>query len=185
MARRVPAGLPPDTVLRNGAILIADQCGFTRTVLTQGAAVALSRIHAIRRLLVPVMRSSGGEVYKVEADNLFAFFTGPGEALRCALECHRVLAADGRRRRLREPLAVGIGIGFGEMLYLPSEDDYYGAEVNLASKLGEDIAEGGETLLTERAAAPLALEPSTAGRPGRWRRVALSGVSIRFRPWTA
>ena len=38
------------------------------------------------------------------------------------------------------------------------DDDFYGHELNLASKLGEDIAESGETLLTEAAHARLIAE---------------------------
>jgi len=36
----------------------------------------------------------------------------------------------------------------GKMLYSETLEGYFGEEMNLASKLGEDIAEGGETLLT-------------------------------------
>jgi class 3 adenylate cyclase len=42
------------------------------------------------------------------------------------------------------------GIGYGEVLIVQDED-LYGAEVNLASKLGEDLASRNEVLLTESA----------------------------------
>ena len=72
---------------------------------------------------------------------------------------------------LTNPLQVSIGIGYGDLHYVTSEDDYYGAEVNLASKLGEDVACGGETLLTEAALA--AIREPVEGRAGR-RRYALA-----------
>jgi class 3 adenylate cyclase len=43
-----------------------------------------------------------------------------------------------------------IGIGCGDVLMLEKED-MYGSEFNLASKLGEDLAERGEILLTSAA----------------------------------
>jgi class 3 adenylate cyclase len=43
-----------------------------------------------------------------------------------------------------------IGIGFGRILQL--DDDAFGDEVNLAYKLGEDIAKGREILITASAA---------------------------------
>ncbi len=42
------------------------------------------------------------------------------------------------------------GIGYGEILIIENED-IFGSEVNLASKLGEDLAQRGEILLTEAA----------------------------------
>jgi len=40
-----------------------------------------------------------------------------------------------------------IGLGYGDMLRI-AEDDVFGAEVNAASKLGEDTAKEGEILVT-------------------------------------
>ena len=45
---------------------------------------------------------------------------------------------------------LSVGIDYGEVLLI-GESDYYGDPVNTASKLGEDLAVRGETLVTERA----------------------------------
>lgn len=169
----------PDTVPRRGAIVIADQADFTATVLRRGANAALEMIWAIRRHLIPVFRDRGGEVYKIEGDNLFVFFNRANDALTASLAAHQELERISARRKY--PIRIGIGIGFGDLLYLPSEDDYYGAEVNLASKLGEDLAEGGETLLTHSAIA--ALEPPLPGRAGAKRNAKVSDVRLRFQAW--
>jgi class 3 adenylate cyclase len=113
------------------------------------------------------------------ADNLYVFFHRVEPAVNAAVASHRELARKEKRRS--DPLRVSIGIGFGPLYYVSSEDDYYGAEVNLASKLGEDIAFGGETLLTEAALA--AIEEPVEGRAGRLRYATVSQVRIRFRPW--
>ena len=47
-------------------------------------------------------------------------------------------------------LYASIGIGYGEVLLVAAED-LYGNEMNLASKLGEDLARSNEILLTETA----------------------------------
>jgi len=41
-----------------------------------------------------------------------------------------------------------VGMGYGDML-LVGDEDVFGAEVNAASKLGEDTAKAGEILVTE------------------------------------
>jgi class 3 adenylate cyclase len=46
-------------------------------------------------------------------------------------------------------LAVSIGIDWGSMLVLPGED-CFGDAVNVAHKLGEDVAGPGEVLVTDR-----------------------------------
>ena len=43
-----------------------------------------------------------------------------------------------------------MGVGFGPVLVV-DDDTVYGDEMNLACKLGEDLAERGEVLLTPRA----------------------------------
>lgn len=47
-------------------------------------------------------------------------------------------------------LHASIGIGYGTTLLI-GDSDLYGSEMNLASKLGEDIARQNEILLTEEA----------------------------------
>ena len=43
---------------------------------------------------------------------------------------------------------ICVGIGHGSMVQFPGERDYYGLEINIASKLGEDTAGPGETLIS-------------------------------------
>lgn len=169
----------PDTIIRTGCIVVVDQAGFTRNVLEHSTADALSDVWLMRRELIPVFRQFGGEVFKVDADNLYVFFDRVEPALEASAKAHRTLIAASRKRK--RPVAACIGIGYGELFYISSEDDYYGPEVNLASKLGEDVAEAGETFLTEAAVA--AIRDEVDGRPGRPRAATLSGVKVKFRPW--
>ena len=49
---------------------------------------------------------------------------------------------------------IAIGVGYGRVL-LVGDDDAYGDEMNVACKLGEDLAEQGEILLTASAYAAI------------------------------
>ena len=175
----MPNRYGPDTVVRRGAVVIIDQSNFTRKVMEQGPSVALRDVWLMRRLLVPLMREHGGEVYKIDADNLYVFFDRVEPAVVASMAAHREVRKATIRRKYQ--LAVCIGIGFGDLLYVTSEDDYYGREVNLASKLGEDVAESGETFLTEAALA--AIQGPIPGSAGEIRRATVSGLKLKFRAW--
>lgn len=165
----------PDTIVRRGAIVIVDNAGFTARMLTAGAPVALQDVWATRRTLIPVFREGRGEVYKVDADNLYVFFDDVAAAIHASQSAHRAMA---ELTSVNHRLRVSIGIGFGELYYVSSEDEYYGPEVNLASKLGEDIAAPEETLITEAAAAEI---PPGVIRLSRLRSMGIGGVRIRYR----
>lgn len=62
-------------------------------------------------------------------------------------------------RRAQERIAVCVGLGYGPVLRVGG--DVWGAEVNAASKLGEDLAQGGEILVTAGLRAALPHEPFT------------------------
>ena len=71
--------------------------------------------------------------------------------------------------------AIGVSIGIGHGPILLACDDFFGDEVNLASKLGEDIAESGEVLLTHRARRAL------RGRRLKFAKLSLSVSGVQMR----
>lgn len=87
--------------------------------------------------------------WRATTDNCFAVFPNPD----CALAASREIAREMQTANLvtddESDIHVSIGIGHGPILLFC--DDMYGNEMNLASKLGEDVAERGEILLTDAA----------------------------------
>jgi len=65
---------------------------------------------------------------------------------------------------LEDPAECCIGIGFGP-IYAIGPNHAMGDEMNRASKLGEDTARGGETLVTEAAYATLEQRPRVRFEP--------------------
>lgn len=153
------------------AILILDMSGFTRTTQQYGIATFLLMIHQMKRLAIPAIETAGGYVVKAEADNLYCLFPAPENALQASRDIlarlqHANLILPSTRR-----LYAAIGIGFGDTIVL--DHDLFGDEVNLACKLGEDIADAGEILLTPKAKAKL-IEPMEA------REHTISGVALTY-----
>ena len=132
------------------AILVLDMCGFSRLTIRHGIIHYLAMIRRMQTAVLPLIDAGRGKLVKTEADNVFATFDSVPDALRTAHEIHRTLERANAALPADWDVHVGIGIGFGPLLLIGS-DDVYGSEMNLASKLGEDLAEAGDVLLTDAA----------------------------------
>lgn len=130
-------------------IFVLDMSGFSRLVQRYGIIHYLAMIRRMRRFVGPAVERNGGAVVKFEADNCFAVFDSPDTALQAALDVHHDLSVANMVTSDESDVFVSIGIGHGTLLL--ACDDMYGNELNLASKLGEDVAEKQEILLTAAA----------------------------------
>ncbi|MDQ3878857.1 MAG: adenylate/guanylate cyclase domain-containing protein [Actinomycetota bacterium] len=156
------------------AIFILDMSGFTRSTQRAGIIPFLLMIHQMQRLCLPVVEKHGGILMNTFADNLTCLFDDVAPAVDASQELTtNLLAANVVLPREKE-LYVSIGIGWGGILNVANEA-IYGTQVNLASKLGEDIAELGEILLT-----PEAYERIKDGEiEAEERVVTVSGIELR------
>jgi class 3 adenylate cyclase len=131
------------------SIFILDMSGFSRLVQRYGIIHYLGMIQRMRQVVGPAVERNGGVVVKFEADNCFAVFKKPAQALAASLDIHHDLEVANLMTDDDSDVYVSIGIGYGPVLLFC--EDMYGNELNLASKLGEDVAERGEILLTDAA----------------------------------
>jgi adenylate cyclase len=139
---------------RERAIWVLDMCGFSRLTIRHGIIHYLAMIRRMQRTVLPLIEAGHGQLVKTEADNVFATFATVPQALRTARAVHVALERANAVLPEDWDVHVGIGIGYGKLLMI-GDDDVYGSEMNLASKLGEDLAEAGDVLLTEAAFARL------------------------------
>jgi class 3 adenylate cyclase len=128
------------------AILVGDSSGFTRKTHEHGILQFLAVMLRCYDRMIPLLRRHGGRVMSSRADNLLAVFDEPADAVEAALEVQRWLARYNRGKRPAERFHFCFGADLGRVLLL--EDDVYGAAVNVASKLGEDLASKDEILVT-------------------------------------
>ncbi|MCC7372079.1 MAG: adenylate/guanylate cyclase domain-containing protein [Chloroflexi bacterium] len=156
------------------SIMVLDSCGFSRSVRQHGIVNYLARLERLGRMVRPIIEAHHGRVLRVEADNIFALFTGPEDATRCALEIQQHVEIANEPLPAASEIYVAIGIGYGRML-LVGEDDAWGDEMNIACKLGEDLAERGEILLT--AAAYEAVASAGVATFAAWS-VSISGLDL-------
>ena len=135
-----------------GAVLVLDMCGFSRLTLRYGITHFLSMIRRLQQIVRPVVMAADGRIVKTEADNVFAIFDDVPDALAAARDILKQLAAANVFLPEDWDLHASIGIGYGPLLRI-GEHDVFGSELNLASKLGEDVAGPEEILLSEAACA--------------------------------
>ena len=140
------------------AILFTDLAGFSRRVAEFGIIHFLQIIHEQKKLLLPIVEAHDGILIKIEADSFLVLFKKARRALDCAISMQRACGHVNERRLPEEKILLCVGIGTGRILKI-ADDDVFGAEVNAASKLGEDTAQAGEILVT--GAARRALGEST------------------------
>ena len=141
--------------VRTVAMLVLDMCGFSRITARHGIIHFLAMVHQMEHAARPAIAGNGGEVVKQEADNLFAVFSHPEQALEAALDIQRALDAMNAVQPPEAALHASVGIGYGPTLVIAGKD-LFGHEMNMACKLGEDIAGQGEILLTASACQALA-----------------------------
>ena len=129
------------------AVMFTDLSGFSRRVAEFGIIHFLQTIHESFQLHAPVIDRRGGFLLKVEGDSMMVIFRNVDEALGCAIEMQRVSQQYNVSRAPEDQVLLCLGLGYGDMLRI-AEEDVFGAEVNAASKLGEDTAKAGEILVT-------------------------------------
>lgn len=135
------------------AVVYTDTADFTLRTVRDGILHFLMVFDRLVQAADPEVRRAGGTIVKVEGDSLLLRFPDAPAACRGVDTIEAVLRRLNRGRPPNEQLRFSYGIGYGDILDL--EGDLFGLEVNIASKLGEDLAKPGEALLTPAAAAAL------------------------------
>ena len=161
-------------VFRSQAVVFTDMADFTTRTVRDGILHFLMVFDRFVGAARPAVVKAGGEVVKVEGDSLLLRFDDPAAALQGIEGVERARAVVNRERPANERLRLSYGLGFGEIIDI--EGDLFGLEVNLASKLGEDLAKPGEVLLTPAAAA--ALPPDLLARVHPYRVVAFGETAL-------
>ena len=143
-------------LFRKRGIVFTDTADFTLRTARDGILHFLMVFDTATSLCEKVVKQTDGETVKVEGDSLLLRYDDANAAVRSVLALDDAIQAYNRGRPENEQVHFSYGIGFGDVL--DTDDDMFGLEVNLASKLGEDLAEPGEALITASAAAALAPE---------------------------
>lgn len=155
-------------------VFVLDMSGFSRLTRKYGIIHYLSMVRRMQLTTGPIVQSFDGYMIKYEADNCFAVFPSPLQAVNAAIAMQHAFDAANILTADDLDIRIACGIDYGKILVVGS-DDCFGDAVNRASKLGEDVAEAGEILVTQEA---MQMIPPEAGVKSRAVSLSISGIII-------
>lgn len=152
-------GLDEDSIKKNVwdhfgvevAALVIDSVGFTRTTQAKGIVYFLTQLAKSRKITMQIMDEHKPISYSFHADNCYAFFKDVDLAFNAAIKLQKMIKTASIPLVGDEYFGLSIGIGFGKLLKAGSHEDYFGDEMNIASKLGEDTGSRDDILLSDNA----------------------------------
>jgi class 3 adenylate cyclase len=161
------------------AVMFTDLAGFSRRVAEFGIIHFLQTIYESERILIPVIEGLDGILMKTEGDSFLVIFRNVSKSIQCAIAMQRELETYNRGKDAAEQVLLCVGLGYGEVLRI-GDDDVYGEEVNAASKLGEDLAQAGEILVTAAVRDQAGGIPGVAFEPLAGKESFFTGFRLRY-----
>jgi adenylate cyclase len=122
------------------AILAADVAGYSRlmTVDEEGTLAALKTLRS--EIVDPKIKEHRGRIVNTTGDGLLSEFASVVDAVRCAVEVQREMAARNAGVEVERRVDLRIGINLGDIMI--DDNDIFGDGVNVAARL-EALAEPG------------------------------------------
>src|SRR5450432_2767866 len=131
---------------RLAAILVADVVGYSR-LMEQDEAGTLAALKGRRQQIIePLVAEHQGRIFKQMGDSVLVEFASAVNAVACAIQLQKVMAAAGAGVADDRRIVLRIGINLGDVMVEGS--DLYGDGVNIAGRL-EAAAEPGGILVSE------------------------------------
>lgn len=131
-------------------IVFTDICDFTSYVRKHGIIAFLQKMYQFKKIFIPLIHENHGEIIKIEGDSVIAVFESVEQAIFTVKKAISMLDDYNEDKHGLEKIELCSGIGYGEILKI-GNSDIFGFEVNVASKLGEDMAGARELFITEAA----------------------------------
>ena len=130
-----------------GAIVFTDLAGFTRRAEELGITHFLETVYHSQRLLRPIVDEHQGIVIEIVGDSMLLWFDDIDDSINCSVAMQRACKKYNTDRKPADQILLCLGIGYGRTLKVDNTR-LAGPQVNVASKLGEDTAEGYEILVS-------------------------------------
>ena len=100
-------------------------------------------------LLNEKMRGLSPNWQRIQLEDVLWIFTDPKKAVMATMKLKSEITKYNETKNANEQIKIsGYGIHTGEMIFIEGTDIHWGDPVNTSSKLGQDLANDGEFLIT-------------------------------------
>jgi TolB-like protein/class 3 adenylate cyclase len=127
------------------AILAADVVGYSRLMEQDETGTLTALKNRLKVVLEPIVAQHQGRIFKVAGDGVLVAFGSAVDAVQCAIELQKAMAAANDGVPDDCHIVFRIGVNLGDVLVDGS--DLYGEAVNIAARL-ETIADPGGILVS-------------------------------------
>lgn len=127
-------------------VMMCDSSGFTRRTHEYGILHFLAVMTDVYDRFEPILAKKRGTLISRGADNLLAIFDSPADGVDAAIAMQRLLEKFNAGKPDRDQFQLCMGFHFGSILRV--QDAIFGDKVNIASKIGEDLAAADEIIVT-------------------------------------
>ena len=130
---------------RLAAIMAADVVGYSRLMEADEIGTLADLKTRRKEVLQPLVAQYRGRIFKITGDGVLVEFGSPINAVQCAVELQRGMAAANGDLPEDRHVVLRVGINLGDVMI--EGGDRYGDAVNIAARL-EGIAEPGSILVS-------------------------------------
>jgi adenylate cyclase len=123
------------------AVLLADFVGYSRLMNVDEEGTHIRLVDCFKELIEPIVALHEGRPVRSKGDGLLVEFDSAVNAVNCAVDIQRGLAARNGSAAGDRKLQLRIGINSGDVIV--DENDIYGNSVNIAARLEGLAAPGG------------------------------------------
>jgi class 3 adenylate cyclase len=163
--------------VRDMTFLFTDLTDSTAMYERIGDARAVDAVRIHLETLEAATRRHGGTIVKTIGDAVMAAFPDPAAAVGTALEMFARLERFEKAAWTHYDLKVGLHRGPAIAVSSRGRTDYFGQTVNLASRMVEALAQGGEIVMTEETYHGEGVESLLEGRDIRIEQAVVKGVA--------
>jgi Adenylate cyclase, family 3 (some proteins contain HAMP domain) len=142
---------------RLAAILAADVVGYSRLMGGDEAGTLAALKLRRSEVLAPLVSQHGGRIFKLMGDGVLVEFPSVVDAVECAVEVQKGMAAANAALPADKQLLLRIGVSLGDVMV--EGGDLYGDGVNLAARL-EGLAEPAASAFPKQ---PIIKSPRSCG----------------------
>ena len=127
-------------------VVVCDSSGFSKKTHKYGIIDFLDNFTKCHDEFEKIIKKYGGRTISTKADNFISVFQKTEDAVKFSIKMVDYLKKRNNRVSDGKQFNLCAGIHYGK--FLKFTDDIYGAAVNVAFKLGEDIASKDDIFLT-------------------------------------